>query len=258
MYNNPPKTLFVGQKLLFLPECHSTNDIAADLINTASTPEGTVVITSQQTRGRGQRGNSWHTEPGKNLTLSITLKPTFLTANQQFLLNIAVSLAIHEFLSKYLPQNLSIKWPNDIYWKSQKMGGILIENTIQGLSLTHSIVGIGLNINQKSFPEQPRAISLKLASQPFIKEDEYDLEILLSELLIVFEKFYLLLRNGKTDSLRAYYLRNLYGYGEKRFFVSDGNRFEGTITGVDSQGRLVLEKDNKLCYFLFKEIEFVF
>ncbi|MDJ1503361.1 biotin--[acetyl-CoA-carboxylase] ligase [Xanthocytophaga agilis] len=258
MYNNPPKTLFVGQKLLFLPECHSTNDIAADLINTASTPEGTVVITSQQTRGRGQRGNSWHTEPGKNLTFSIILKPTFLTVNQQFLLNMAVSLAIHEFLSKYLPQNLSIKWPNDIYWHSQKMGGILIENTIQGLSLTHSIVGIGLNINQKSFTEQPRATSLKLASQPFSNEDEYDLEILLSELLIVFEKFYLLLRNGKTDSLRTYYLRNLYSYGEKRFFVSNGNQFEGTITGVDSQGRLVIEKDNKLCYFFFKEIEFVF
>ncbi len=255
MYNNPPKTLFVGQKLLFLPECHSTNDIAADLLRNASAPEGTVVITQQQTRGRGQRGNTWLTEPGKNLTFSVIVKPAFLKAAQQFQLTMAVSLAVHEFLSVYLPTGMSIKWPNDIYWQSSKMGGILIENTLQGSFISHSVIGIGLNINQLTFAPPLRATSLAIATTLV---DGYNLEILLPDLLVSLEKFYLKLRAGAIDFLKTMYLRTLYGYGEVRQFRADDEVFEGIIVGISETGQLAVQRGNEIRYYTFKEIEFLF
>ncbi len=258
MYNNPPKTLFIGQKLLFLPECHSTNDMAAELIVNASAPEGTVVITDRQTRGRGQRGNTWQAEPGKNLTFSIVVKPTFLRATQQFQLNIAISMAVHEFLLKYLPQHLSIKWPNDVYWQSYKMGGILIENTVQGAFISHSVIGIGLNINQLSFPSQLRATSLLLAAHAGITEDEYNLEILLQELLVLLEKFYLKLHAGTIDPIRPIYVRRLLGYGKAGHFRSGESVFEGVIVGINDSGQLAIQTGNETHYYSFKEVEFVF
>lgn len=258
MYNNPPKTLFIGQKLVFLPECHSTNDTAATLVQEPLTPEGTVVITNQQTRGRGQRGNGWIAEPGKNLTLSVIVKPTFLPIAQQFQLTVAVSLAVHEFLSQHISGGLAIKWPNDVYWHSHKMGGILIENTIQGSSITHSIIGIGLNINQIHFAENLRATSMALATRTGTKVDEYNLEILLPELLVSLEKFYLKLRAGDASSLKAHYLRKLYGYGEPQRFRASGEMFTGVIIGIDETGQLAVQQENTIRYFSFKEVEFLF
>ncbi len=259
MYNNPPKTLFVGQNRLFLPECHSTNDIAAELGAQASTPEGTVVITANQTRGRGQRGNTWLAEPGKNLTFSVVLRPVFLPPADQFLLNITVSLAIQRFLSAYLPQHLSVKWPNDVYWQDRKLGGVLIENTLQGSRLAQSVVGIGLNINQRRFADGLRATSLALATAAYLLvEDDYDLEILLPQLLLCLEQYYLKLRAGEAGSLRAEYLRILYGYGENRLFRAENRVFEGKIIDVDHDGRLVVQTHNSIRRFAFKEIEMVF
>jgi len=258
LYNNPPKTLFTGQKLIFLPECHSTNDIAAGLLEDSNIPEGTVIITSHQTHGRGQRGNTWQTEPGQNLTFSVIVKPAFLSIDQQFGLNIAVSLAVHHFLLQYVPHYLSIKWPNDIYWKSWKLGGILIENTVQGTGIVHSVIGIGLNINQKTFSGELRASSLALATPASTQEDAYTLEILLNELLVFLETYYLKLRAGNIDSLKSHYLQNLLGYAESRLFRSGGIVFEGVIIGVEDSGKLLVEKDNGIRSFSFKEIDFLF
>lgn len=255
MYNNPPKTLFVGQTRVYLPVCHSTNDIAAELLQNPSTTEGTVVVTSHQTHGRGQRGNSWQAEPGKNLTFSLILKPLFVSAVSQFQLNIAVSLAVHDFLQFYLPSGLRIKWPNDVYWRDTKLGGILIESTIKGTQLTQSVVGIGLNINQMHFPPDLRATSLRQATS---MEDEYNLEILLNALLESLEKRYLQLRAGNFVLLERYYLQNLYSFGEKQQFRSQNQIFTGVINGIDESGRLQIETGNEIRSFGFKEIEFLF
>lgn len=249
--------------MVFLPVCHSTNDVAAELLQSPVTLEGTVVAAAHQTHGRGQRGNAWQSEPGQNLTFSVILKPDFLSAARQFSLNMAVALAVYDCLKPLLPEGLRIKWPNDIYWKDCKMGGILIENAIQGENLTHSIVGIGLNINQLDFPGNVRATSMKLISQASGNEDEHDLEILLNLLLESLEKRYLQLRGGLTagqgfGGLETYYLQSLYGLGQKRRFRGGGRDFEGVITGIDQTGKLAVRESNETKHFSFKEIEFVF
>ena len=237
--------------------------MAAELLQSPATLEGTVVVAAHQTHGRGQRGNAWQSEPGQNLTFSLILKPGFLPATRQFGLNMAVALAIYDCLEALLPGGLRIKWPNDIYWKDCKMGGILIENAIQGENLTHSIVGIGLNVNQLDFSGNVRASSMKLISQASGNEDGHDLEILLNLLLESLEKRYLQLRGGLTagqgfGGLERYYLQSLYGLGQVRRFRSDGRDFEGVITGIDTTGRLAVRENNKTRHFSFKEIEFVF
>ena len=148
MYKIYPKTLFVGQNIIYLPTCQSTNNEALQFLADGTAYEGDMVVTDGQTQGRGQRGNQWIAQSGQNLTFSLVLQPTFLLASEQFWLNMAVSLAVYDSLSPFIPAGLRIKWPNDIYVNDRKMGGILIENALQGYNLAHSVVGIGLNINQ--------------------------------------------------------------------------------------------------------------
>lgn len=225
------------------------------MLRTSSPPEGTVVIAYEQTHGRGQRGNTWQTEPGKNLTFSCILRPSFLTASQQFRLNMAVSLAVYDFLKIYLPTHLSIKWPNDLYWNDQKLGGILIENSIQGSHLVHSVAGIGLNINQLLFSEDLRATSLGQATNMI---DGYNLEILLNQLLELLEKYYLMLRTGNFVSLQTYYQSLLYGRDVCRRFRYQNQEMEGVITGVLESGLLEMDTPKGTQQFAFKEIEFLF
>ncbi len=257
MHNFQPKTLFLGKKAIYLPSCHSTNDIAAEIIQNKQVFDGTIVITSDQTAGRGQRGNTWEALPGQNITISFILKPDFFNASEKFRLNIAISLGIHHFLSKYLPENLTVKWPNDIYFGDRKLGGVLIENTLSGNRITYSIVGIGLNINQLDFVENSRAISLRLATQ----KGEFDLESLIDELCQSIEKYYLQLKSGMPPKghfleQKEAYLDILYRYQEKHFFYKNETRFLGKIVDVAPTGHLIMEVDEKIKYFDFKEISF--
>ncbi|MBO0939891.1 biotin--[acetyl-CoA-carboxylase] ligase [Fibrella sp. HMF5335] len=253
MYKIYPKTLFVGQNIIFLPTCQSTNDEALHLLADGTAYEGDVVATSQQTQGRGQRGNQWEALPGQNLTFSLILQPTFLQASEQFWLNMAVSLAVHDSLAPFISTGLRVKWPNDIYVNDRKMGGILIENALQGYHLAHTVVGIGLNINQTQFG-YPNATSLLLEA-PY--QEGYHLPALLTTLCEQLEKRYLQLRNGHRDTLRASYLQHLYRYQEAHLYEADGQRFYGTIISIDPTGRLGLMVDGGIRYFAFKEVSFV-
>ncbi|MBD2752730.1 biotin--[acetyl-CoA-carboxylase] ligase [Spirosoma validum] len=253
MYKIYPKTLFLGQKIQYLPTCQSTNDEAAALIAQTDPPEGTVIITDYQTAGRGQRGNQWEAKPGQNLTISLILKPTFLSASEQFWLNIAISLGIYDLLQPLAGDALRIKWPNDIYVGSQKLGGILIENTLHGYNIEWSVVGIGLNINQTEF-SYPTATSLqKQAPLP----NSYDIAGLLSRLCETLEQRYLQLRSGQRDALKISYLQILYRYQEEHVFEREGTYFRGIIIGVDETGRLAIAEGNKVRYFGFKEVIFL-
>lgn len=254
MYNITPKTLFIGRKVLYLPTCHSTNDIAVALVRDNKAFEGTLVVTSNQTAGRGQRGNQWEAEAGKNLTFSLILKPIFLTANEQFRLNIAISLGIHEFLNVYFPQeDIKIKWPNDVYHKDRKLGGVLIENTLKKYALESSVVGIGLNVNQTHFREN-KAVSMKNASG---QSEDYDLETLLTTLVETLESNYLHLRNGAWERMKSHYLNHLYWYQEEHLFSCNDQLFSGRIVGIDATGRLALDTGIALRYFDLKEIAFI-
>ena len=215
--------------------------------------EGTVIITDNQTAGRGQRGNSWEAISGENLTFSLILKPNFLKASDQFQLNVAISMGVFDFLSEFIDENLKVKWSNDIYFGDKKMGGILIENSLQGYQIGHSIIGIGLNINQTKFSNE-RATSLRNITQNPLK---YDLSELLKKLLENIEINYLKIKNNDYESLKIKYLSNLYRFEEHHYFRRNGQQFLGQIIGIDKTGKLGIKTDGNVIYFDFKEVEFM-
>ena len=251
MYKIPAKTLFIGQKLIYVPECHSTNSLLNELNDQSQLPEGTVLITNRQIAGRGQRGNSWEAEPGRNLTFSILLKPRFLEAKDQFQLNMTVSMAIADALTSITAVPIKLKWPNDIMIGDKKMGGILIESQLQGTSLSCCIVGIGMNINQETF-SYPGASSLYSFTGVAA-----DLAILLQRVLESMEYAYLDLRAGKIAQLKQRYLASLYKFKEPHRFESSGEKFMGSIHDVDESGRLCVESMGTMRMFSFKEVKFL-
>ena len=246
-----PNTLFIGQQLLFIPACASTNTEAQQLLIKNEATEGCTIVTHRQTQGRGQRGNTWEAEPGQNITLSVILSPTFLAARQQFYLNMAISLAILDLLHENGLQQAQVKWPNDLFFEDKKLGGILIENTINSHSIQHSVVGIGLNVNQLQFAS-PTATSMANVCGHVL-----DLEKITARLLELLEKRYLQLRNGHTARLRYEYLQRLYRYQEVHLFRVGQEQVQGQIIGVDEDGRLAVEIEKELRYFAFKEIEHI-
>lgn len=242
----------MGHSVVFMPECHSTNDEASRLIESSSKVlEGTVVITSNQTSGRGQRGNTWISEPGKNLTFSIVIKPTFLSAQDQFLLNKAFSLGLYDYLSSTLDASVKIKWPNDMVVNDKKICGILIENQIQGQNIQHSVVGIGLNVNQDNF-SMPTATSMKV-----LRGNDFLLEKELNELLGYLETRYIQLRSGNLEELSNDYHASLYWLRERHMFKKAEEIFEGEITGIDPFGKLKINVDGTTEYFELKQIQFL-
>lgn len=248
-----PQTLFTGQQLVWLPECGSTNSEAQLLAGQNRATDGCCVLTDKQTAGRGQRGNQWEAAPGENLTLSVVWKPTFLPAADQFLLSQAVALAVHDWLGALLGPTpaLRVKWPNDLYYGSQKLGGILIENTLSGPKIQHSIVGIGLNVNQQHFGV-PTATSLSR-----LTGRTYALVTLAERLLESLERRYLQLRAGRVRELRTDYLAVLYRFEEQHDYEADGQRLRGRIVGLDAAGRLALETGGQVRHFDLKQIRYL-
>jgi BirA family biotin operon repressor/biotin-[acetyl-CoA-carboxylase] ligase len=255
LQNNIFSGLFVGQNLITIKQIDSTNNFLKELVsNSKPLIEGTVIMAEAQYAGRGQQQNGWHAEPGKNLTFSILLRPTFLSVTDQFDLVRAVSLGVFDALYPMLGDQLKIKWPNDIYYANKKMGGMLIENMIQGGQIKNAIIGIGLNINQEIFPGHlPNAVSVQQ-----ILHQDYDLKALLSEICRHIEAYYLNLKAGKISFVRKIYLSRLYWLNEKKIFRSKEGMFNGVINNVKDNGILVVKnnKEEEL-EFSLKEIEFV-
>jgi BirA family transcriptional regulator, biotin operon repressor / biotin---[acetyl-CoA-carboxylase] ligase len=251
LYKIPANTLFTGKRIVFVPECHSTNTLAMNLAENSSTTEGTVVITANQTAGRGQRGNSWEAEPGKNLTFSIVLRPGFLAIKDQFYLTICISLAIRDYVARATKLPSTIKWPNDILVHEKKICGILIENQVQASRFVSSVAGIGLNVNQTNFSALDRT-SLKA-----MINKEIDLETALHELLQDVEARYLQLKEQNYSDLKEAYLQHLHSRNQSRLFQADDQTFEGTISGIDESGKLAISTKQGLRYFGIKEVSFL-
>jgi BirA family biotin operon repressor/biotin-[acetyl-CoA-carboxylase] ligase len=252
VYKIPANTLFIGKNMVYMPECHSTNALAAELAQKKSLPEGTLVITDHQTAGKGQRGNSWLSSPGMNFTFSLVLKPAFLPPANQFLLTMTISIGICDYLTRFLSGgSVKVKWPNDVMANDKKICGILIENQIQGGSIGSSIVGVGLNMNQTQF-DLEKATSLKLETR-----QDFDLKTELEMLLSSIEARYLLLREGNFEKIKSEYLNHLYWIDEPHAFIVNGHPVDGVIEGVDDEGRLQVEVGGKLQQFNLKEIQFV-
>ncbi len=215
----------------------------------------TAVTAEFQNQGRGQNGASWHSESGKNLICSILLQFNGLKAEEQFMINCAVSLGIYEYLQRYGLPKLSVKWPNDIMSVSKKLGGILIENTLSGDRITKCIIGLGINLNQDIFPEDiPMAVSIKQ-----LKGELIDRDIFLQDLLNSIQNKFDLVFEERYDELLTLYKASLYRKDKAHMFKEpDGKPFMGIIRGVSKQGLLLLEKeDESIAEYSFKEIIFL-
>ncbi|SEM82216.1 BirA family transcriptional regulator, biotin operon repressor / biotin-[acetyl-CoA-carboxylase] ligase [bacterium A37T11] len=254
MQSNTFSGLFVGQKIITLQRVDSTNRFLREkLSNFEPVAEGTVIMAVDQYAGRGQQGNAWWSEPGKNLTLSMLLKPGFLHPEAQFDLNRTISVAVCDTLTPLIGDQLSIKWPNDIYAGNLKMGGILIENIVQGNFWKYAVIGIGINVNQTDF----KNLSGKSCSIKQLLHADYDLNILLSDLCKAIAERYFLLKEGGISKLREAYLQNLFGLNEYRQFLVDGIMVSGSIRDVNAKGRLIIDFDGHMADFGAKEIGFV-
>ena len=244
----------IGNVSIELNSCNSTNIFAKNLMAKSEPIEGTVIITDKQTNGKGQIGNTWQSEEGKNLTFSIILKPTFLKIEDQFMLSKIVSLACVETFEYFTSKKFKIKWPNDIYIENNKIGGILIENMLSNGKIATSILGVGLNINQEHFLNLPRAVSLKN-----VKYHNYNLISVLEVLLKKIDVYYLILRKGKFDEINNLYIDKMLGFEQERIFNEKGNLFKAIVKGVNKQGQLILELENGYQQvFSFKEISWHF
>ncbi|MFK5891534.1 MAG: biotin--[acetyl-CoA-carboxylase] ligase [Flavobacteriaceae bacterium] len=213
-----------------------------------------VVVAIEQTKGRGQQGVKWLSEKGKNLTFSLLYVPIDLSISKQFYLNCAISLGLYEALYPIIGKSLTIKWPNDIMSDSQKLGGILIENTVKSSIITKTIIGVGLNVNQINFPENlPHATSLKL-----IKEEDFDLEDLLNYILKSLEKYLKMLDNDLTNDLFRGYQKILFGRDKQLKFKDANDTFSAVINGVNVKGQLLVTlKNGTVKTYNNKEVKFL-
>lgn len=254
LQSNTFSSFFNGQKLISLKRVSSTNDyLKQELSKSTPFPEGTVIMAEEQFMGRGQVGSRWEGEPGKNLTFSLLLRPDFLPAHQQFQLNIAISSAIHRVLSSFLGGATKVKWPNDILVGDRKLGGILIENSVQGTHIRESVVGIGINVNQTDYHYAPRACSIRQ-----LLHREYIITDLLYDLCGSIEQSYRQLKAFDFLAQKQYYIAHLYGLGQNKTFRQQNNERIGSITGVDPQGRLIIRFGEDTETFAFKEIEMLY
>ena len=252
--NKELTTLFTGRHCIVLDEVDSTNSFLSGYINGKLLPEGSAVRTIHQTDGRGQKGARWYSEAGKNLIQSFVFYPSFLYAKDVFQLNKAFALGVYDFVSNFLGDGVKIKWPNDIYYDTLKVGGLLIENAVYGSSLTSCILGIGINVNQTVFPKELQ----NAGSFSLIKRKTFDLEMLFAALCSFLEKRYLSLKSGDVKIIEEDYLSVLYGFGKVKKFQSGGEVFNGVIKGVDENGKLLVQKeDGREGNYGIKEIAFL-
>lgn len=232
-------------------QCDSTNAYLQRLVAETDAPEGTVVSTSFQTNGRGQLSNVWEAEDGKNILCSILLRPTSLPIKSQFLISQAISVAIVDVLNSYL-DGFFIKWPNDIYYKEDKIAGILIENTLSSAGISTCIIGLGLNVNQQTFrSDAPNPISLFN-----IIGRETSVPELLQSILERFNKVYELAYTN-VALLRENYFNNLLFSGKMRMYSDESGEFIGKIVDVENDGHLIIEDvEGTKRRYAFKEIQF--
>ncbi|MEZ4885518.1 MAG: biotin--[acetyl-CoA-carboxylase] ligase [Chitinophagales bacterium] len=255
-------TLFIGKVLIHLDKIDSTNKYATQLLKNEQVREGTIISTAYQLEGKGQRGNTWLSDEGQNITLSIVLYPNFLMAYQQFLLSQSVALGVQSFATEILGEGVCVKWPNDIYYRDRKITGILIENSLSGKNIASSIVGIGINVNQIHFPSSLQSAT----SFHQITGRHYDLLQLIQQLAQHIEARYLQLRAMRFDEIRHDYLTKLYRFEEWHSFedVLTNQLFVGKIVAVQKDGKLVVEvkqkvanAENKRRVFDLKEVRFI-
>jgi len=235
---------------LFIKQTPSTNALLWEMIRGNKLTEGFVLQTDFQTAGKGQMGNAWESESGKNLLFSLVLYPEKVKPDEQFLISQLVSVAIKKTLDEYT-DNITVKWPNDIYWNDKKIAGILIENSLQGNSIKIVVIGIGLNVNQKVFlSDAPNPVSLfQITGKSQVANS------LLNDIRKNIMDLYF---NLDANKIRDEYAEILYRKAGVHKFKEGDEIFQASIIAVHPDGQLELEKENgERKGYYFKEVSFI-
>lgn len=220
---------------IVLDAVDSTNNYAMANVHAGLARHGNAYFSSIQTAGKGQRGKLWETSIGVNIALSIVLEAQMLNASQQFQLSVAVALGCFDFFSSYAGDETTIKWPNDIYWRDRKAGGVLIENIFHGKEWKFSVVGIGVNINQPYFDATLKnPVSLKQ-----ITGKSFDTEALAKELHQAVLKRFNQLEKGAFAGLLKEYNQLLFCLNKRTRLKKDTIIFDTMIKGVTEHGQLI-------------------
>lgn len=245
---------FIGKELLCMPQCHSTNDFVIQECKNKSLSEGFLCITPHQTAGRGQRGNAWMAQPRQNLTFSFIIFPKYHSPEFYFKINMLVSLAIVQHFKSIEPSNapdFTIKWPNDLYFKNQKIVGILIESVKDCNQNTALIVGIGININQTDFGY------LNATSLATIFKSTFDLQAQLQAIVLQIESYLQLQHIDNQHIIDNLYTKNLFCFNELKKYKIANQIIEATLVAIDLGGKIGLKIGNTVKYYQNKEIVFL-
>lgn len=241
--------------MILLDQCTSTNDFLLHNPDIQAEEKILLVQTYEQTAGRGQAGNRWISDRAANLLFSVRVRPQHLMAADAFVLSQAMALAIKRSLQHFLPESqpVIIKWPNDIYVQGSKICGILIENTLLGKTVSQSIIGCGININQGSFPE---GLAAPATSLRLLTGRGHEISPVLKDIYTRFYVYYDMIESGELDPIREEYHESLLWLGEEHTYKDCEGTFQGTICRVENDGHLILrDSQEKLRKYAFKEIK---
>ena len=239
-------------KLIKLSATPSTNAHLKALLQTGELVDETVIWAHDQTQGKGQQGASWRSLPGQSLTISLFRRFDRFPARYQFYLNLGISIGVYQALSHFGLPELAVKWPNDILSEGKKLCGILVENQLDGKQLGSAVIGIGLNVNEASFPALPKATSMRLSTGRQFDLDEV-CDILVTSVLREIRR----LDKHTLAEFQAQYQKLLFRQGVESLFEGpDQEPFRGLIEGIDEQGRLLVRHliDGKVHAYLPKQI----
>jgi len=227
----------IGTPIIAFDTIESTNKMAAELLSLSKVQHGAVILAREQTAGRGQRGRTWTSQPGLDLTASVVLRPRALRAEDQFILGKMAALAVAEVTRRLVPANVRIKWPNDVLVERKKIAGILIKNDIVGELVQSSVLGIGINANSSSFPEELTATSVLLETGSMV-----DLNELLAQLCTALDHRWTAWESG-DNGLATEYSDQLWARGRWADMLLDDHPVVARPLDVDAHGRLIVEHE---------------
>lgn len=242
--------------IIRLRETESTNRYLQELLSGDEPPtDGTLVVSDFQSGGRGQPGNSWESEAGQNLTFSLLYTPAEMPANRFFRISQIAALSVKRTLDRYTT-DITVKWPNDVYWRDRKICGMLIENLLEGRFVGRSIIGIGLNLNQTTFrSDAPNPVSLTQ-----ITGEHYDPADVLQHWYDNFFNLRLRLENDADGEVNVHrlYVQSLYRRDGFHPYADADGPFEARIEDIEPGGYLILRRREGTCSrYAFKEVRFL-
>ena len=243
----------IGAPFIILPTIDSTNNYAKALIRDGLAADGMVIFAEEQTQGRGQKNHNWESLKGGNIMMSGILATSCLNLDNQFQLSCATALACCDFFTELAGDETCIKWPNDLYWRDRKAGGILIENIVKGNIWENAVIGIGININQVNFTNmKTRPVSLKqITGQSF--DPRTLAKGLCQKLTLRYEE---LKQKGFKNQLELFN-QKLFRLNQTVTFKKENELFSSTIVGVNELGQLMVLKDQELLFLNHGEVEWI-